>query len=211
LTPCQDLRSQIQIEAINERNVARMEPERELHRKRLRPFAPAPHSAGPGTEHPRAPRRTQAPGARDSTAETTTEKSARSTERHAPHCIPKTSVLTPLHLPLSTRLGEISFFPRRSIFWPIWRCWYPQTPSAAQPLRPHFLQGDTLWGTAGARHGWGTRHFLGFSAAASRPAQQSSRRIPGGDLSPRPARSGSQGEESPREAKASAADQAGET
>jgi hypothetical protein len=38
----------------------------------------------------------------------TTEKSAQSTKRHAPHCPPKTAVSTPLHLPLSTRLDEIS-------------------------------------------------------------------------------------------------------
>ena len=39
---------------------------------------------------------------------TTTRKSAHYTERHAPHCTPKTAVSTPLHLPLSTRLDEIS-------------------------------------------------------------------------------------------------------
>jgi hypothetical protein len=38
----------------------------------------------------------------------TTRKSAHYTERHAPHCTPKTAVSTPLHLPLSTRLDEIS-------------------------------------------------------------------------------------------------------
>jgi hypothetical protein len=35
---------------------------------------------------------------------TTTEKSAQSTKRHAPHCPPKTAVSTPLHLPLFYRL-----------------------------------------------------------------------------------------------------------
>jgi hypothetical protein len=38
----------------------------------------------------------------------TTRKSAHYTERHAPHCTPKTAVSTPLHLPLSARLDEIS-------------------------------------------------------------------------------------------------------
>jgi hypothetical protein len=39
----------------------------------------------------------------------TTEKSAHSTKRDAPHCTPKTSVSTPVHLPLSSRLDEISW------------------------------------------------------------------------------------------------------
>ena len=41
----------------------------------------------------------------------TTEKSAHPTKRDAPLCSPKTSVSTPLHLPLSTRLDEISLAP----------------------------------------------------------------------------------------------------
>jgi hypothetical protein len=40
--------------------------------------------------------------------EATTRKSAHYTNRHAPQCPPKTVVSTPLHLPLSTRLDEIS-------------------------------------------------------------------------------------------------------
>jgi hypothetical protein len=59
-----------------------------------------------------------------------------------------------LHLPLSTRLGEISLRPAAHIgdrgrFWPIWPSWYPQRPSAAQPPRPKFLKG-----APGAGHGW---------------------------------------------------------
>jgi hypothetical protein len=76
----------------------------------------------------------------------TTEKSAHPTKRDAPLCSPKTPVSTPLHLPLSTRLGEISLSlgvpsNKQAIFWPIWRSWCPQRPSAAQPPRPNFLKG----------------------------------------------------------------------
>jgi hypothetical protein len=38
----------------------------------------------------------------------TTATSGGTAKRHAPHCPPKTAVSTPLHLPLSTRLDEIS-------------------------------------------------------------------------------------------------------
>jgi hypothetical protein len=73
----------------------------------------------------------------------------------SPICSWKTSVSTPsLHLPLSARLDEISWSlraPSNPFFWPIWRSWYwyPQRPSAAQPLRsPNFF----LRRPAG--HGW---------------------------------------------------------
>ena len=31
--------------------------------------------------------------------------------------------------------------PKQAIFWAIWRSWYPQRPSAAQPPRPNFPKG----------------------------------------------------------------------
>jgi hypothetical protein len=120
----------------------------------------------------------------------TTEKSAHPTRRDAPPCPWKTSVSTPLHLPLSTRLGEISLslgVPSKPFFWPIWRSWYPQRPSAAQPPRPNFLIKGAPTG-----HGWRLAPATGgapatFSAAAARLPQQSSRRVPGGDWNLRPA------------------------
>jgi hypothetical protein len=44
-------------------------------------------------------------------APATRRRSAHPTKRNAPHCTPKTAVSTPLHLPLSTRLDEISLRP----------------------------------------------------------------------------------------------------
>jgi hypothetical protein len=37
----------------------------------------------------------------------TTAMSGGTAKGHAPHCTPKAAVSTPLHLPLSTRLGEV--------------------------------------------------------------------------------------------------------
>jgi hypothetical protein len=114
----------------------------------------------------------------------TTEKSAHPNRHDAPHCTAKTSVLTPLHLPLSTRLGEISLppasCPHRGRFWPILNTFDPPgTPRG--PLQPNHL-------TCGARLAPATGGAPAtFSAAAARPHQQSSRRIPGGDRNPRPA------------------------
>jgi hypothetical protein len=72
------------------------------------------------------------------TRDATTGKSAPSTKRDAPHCTPKTSVSTPLRLPLSTRVGEISLRPAAHIgagFGPFG----PLATPASGPLQPSHL------------------------------------------------------------------------
>ena len=85
----------------------------------------------------------------------------------------------------------------RGSFWPIWRSWCPQRPSAAQPPRPNFLKG------APTGHGWrppragrpplSRRPPLGRpSRAAGAPREAVSTRAPPRSFYCRP------GEESPR-------------
>ena len=92
--------------------------------------------------------------------------------------------------------------PHRGSFWPIWRSWCPQRPSAAQPPRPNFLKG------APTGHGWrppragrpplSRRPPLGRpSRAAGAPREAVSTRAPPRSFYCRP------GEESPRKATAS--------
>jgi hypothetical protein len=82
----------------------------------------------------------------------TTEKSARSTERHAPHALPPEDVRFDTTPPTSFdspwRDLVCPSWQHRGRFWPSWRSWCPQRPSAAQPPRPNFLKG------APAGHGW---------------------------------------------------------
>jgi hypothetical protein len=98
----------------------------------------------------------------------TTEKSAHSAKRDAPLCSPKTSVSTLLHLPLSTRLDEISLPPAAhigAVFGPFRTSWGglisrllplpPPPPSllplllllgrAQSPQLPLVLDADGLW------------------------------------------------------------------
>jgi hypothetical protein len=108
----------------------------------------------------------------------TTEKSAQPTERHAPHCPPKTSVLTPLHLctPLSTRLDEISlplgvpsnpFLAHFALLVPPEALCSPATSPKFSTRCPSGARLAPATGRAPRRC---ARHFLGRRSAA--PAEQ---------------------------------------
>jgi hypothetical protein len=76
--------------------------------------------------------------------QSTTEKSAHPNKRDAPPCPSKAPVSTPLHLPRSARLGEISLslgVPSKPFFGPFGAPGTPRGPLAVQPPRPNFLKG----------------------------------------------------------------------
>ena len=117
----------------------------------------------------------------------TTERTGGSTKGNAPLCSPKTSVSTPLHLPLSTRLGEISLslgVPSKPFFGPFGALGAPREALCSPATSPKFSKRCPY----GARLAPATGGAPAtFSAAAARPPQQSSRRAPGGGFNPRPA------------------------
>jgi hypothetical protein len=101
----------------------------------LHVFVPPPHTAPhlpqPTPPPPRCSSRPRQQARARAAARATTEKSAHPTKRDAPHCPPKTSVSTPLHLPLSTRLGEISWslgVPSNPFFGPFGAAGTPRGP-----------------------------------------------------------------------------------
>jgi hypothetical protein len=72
-------------------------------------------------------------------------------KRHAPPFPPEDRRIRPASctsFDSSWRDLAVPRSPKQAIFWPIWRSWYTQRPSAAQPPRPDFLKG------APAGHGW---------------------------------------------------------
>jgi hypothetical protein len=142
----------------------------------------------------------------------TTEKSAHPTcptKSGAPICSWKTPVSTPLHLPLSTRLGEISLrvapsCAHRGRCWPICPPLVPPEAPCSPAPSPKFSKRCPCGARLRPRHGRGARH----SPLSRRPpplgrrlssrALSSRRRVPGGDSAPRPALLLVGGEQPPR-------------